>query len=351
MPPVCLSGVARRASVPLKRAVRLLKQEGPYIERAHLPAKAEESECELWQRHSGHAPKPSCREMETCPQPTRVALIGEADVAGTTPGRLLLLASLTRLGVEGTFIDDDDDDELNSSSPLACALLLLFRASHISRARQLRASTQVPLCIPPEDVLALEDKQIFRSWCTAQGFGPWLPTLSTRGVYPAVAKWGTSRGCSGVRLLQNEHDLRRCPDESSCIIEEYIPGAQEFAFHFVAWEGRIVAHATCCYQFSSSLYCKGSVHGDMNCTATPVPLPGGADQLFRAVVRVMKYSGWGNIDFKLDSRGRVRMLELNPRIGLGLLYQESMGADFNRLLAAYVEVGTMQRAQGQRRST
>jgi len=274
-------------------------------------------------------------EIETRPHPTRVALIGEADVAGTASGRLLLLASLARLGVEGTFVDDDG---LDSSSPHACALLLLFRASHISQARQLQASTQVPLCIPAADILALEDKQLFRSWCTARGFGPWLPSLSSGGVYPAVAKWGTSRGCSGVRLLQSERDLERCPDDGSCVIEEYIQGDGEFAFHFVAWKGRIVAHATCRYQFCSSLYCKGSVDGAMDCTATSVPLPEGADQLFRAVVLTMGYSGWGDIDFKLDLRGDVRMLELNPRVGLGLLYQESMAADFIRLLAAYVEV-------------
>jgi hypothetical protein len=77
-----------------------------------------------------------CGELETCLHPTRVALIGEADVAGTASGRLLLLllASLARLGVEGTFVDDDG---LDASSPPACALLLLFRACHISQARQL----------------------------------------------------------------------------------------------------------------------------------------------------------------------------------------------------------------------
>jgi len=74
-----------------------------------------------------------CGELETCLHPTRVALIGEADVAGTASGRLLL-ASLARLGVEGTFVDDDG---LDASSPHACALLLLFRACHISQARQL----------------------------------------------------------------------------------------------------------------------------------------------------------------------------------------------------------------------
>jgi len=41
---------------------------------------------------------------------------------------------LARLGVEGTFVDDDG---LDASSPHACALLLLFRACHISQARQL----------------------------------------------------------------------------------------------------------------------------------------------------------------------------------------------------------------------
>jgi len=76
----------------------------------------------------------------------------------------------------------------------------------------------------------------------------------------------------------------------------------------------------------------------MDCTATSVPLPDGAYELFRAVVLAMGYSGWGDIDFKLDPSGVARMLELNPRVGLGLLYQESMGANFIRLLAAYVEV-------------
>jgi hypothetical protein len=47
---------------------------------------------------------------------------------------------------------------------------------------------------------------------------------------------------------------------------------------------------------------------------------------------------WCDIDFKLDPSSVARMLELNPRLGLGLLYQESMGANFIRLLAAYVEV-------------
>jgi hypothetical protein len=90
-----------------------------------------------------------------------------------------------------------------------------------------------------------------------------------------------------VRLLQSERDLKRCPRDGSCIIEEYVPGDSEFAFHFVAWERHIVAHATCRYQFCSSLYCKGSVDGAMDCTATSVPLPDGAYELFRAVVLAM----------------------------------------------------------------
>jgi carbamoylphosphate synthase large subunit len=170
--------------------------------------------------------------------------------------------------------------------------------------------------------------------------------LSSKGLeFPIVAKTSeAATGGSGVKIIDGLDALtmevdRRIKNHDAFILQESLPGIEEFTIHFVAHYGRLLA-AECFHSVfneknnkktgaTGSFYIKGSAsvgadipankgRGWLGCNNETLAL-----RLVERVTTGSLYNGNGCMQYKKSpATGKVKIIELNPRVCGGIMKEK-----------------------------
>lgn len=197
----------------------------------------------------------------------------------------------------------------------------LLRASPIAASRSL-----VPKA---EHVRIAQDKLLFNHWLIEAGFGDCVPRMYDQAtVFPLMRRARVDHWGQYSRLIRNEKELAQAEAEGEVpggtFLQECVPGREEQATHIIAVEGRILFKSTVTSRHRRPLFVKGKY----DIATGEKGRHGYAPPAIISIVQRLGYTGAACFDYKMEG-GRVRLFELNPRIG-GSFYKA--GGDF---LAAY----------------
>jgi carbamoyl-phosphate synthase large subunit len=121
--------------------------------------------------------------------------------------------------------------------------------------------------------------------------------------YPVIIKPRTGRGSRGVRLVHQPNELASVPMDGTFIAQAYLPGHEYTVDVLAGSDGRIAAVVP---------RLRIEVSDGVAVTSETVQ----CDTLIRAATEVAQIVGARsilNVQFRRDAKGRLRLLEVNPR--------------------------------------
>lgn len=215
--------------------------------------------------------------------------------------------------------------------PLTLADYDVMRANPLFRGKGLFPSLEAA------EICA--DKQRFRDWFSTRFDPEYLPG-QTGETACCIAKrrrggWGV-----GSYLIENGERaaLEAVRSDATMLLEDYVPGKREYAFHLLFDQGRALFAAKATYDHDRDYYVQGR---DYHRPATDVAHVDQVPEIFLDILAALDYSGTACIDYKLDEHGRVKILEVNPRFGASLL---RLAGSYAATYSEYVRSG-MPRSQ------
>lgn len=176
------------------------------------------------------------------------------------------------------------------------------------------------------------DKKIFNETILKSVYGWIIPPMfhEAARVYPYILKKRAQ--LSGVETFV----VRNATDEAShagrlgsyeYFCQSYVPGKLEYATHMLLVDGRVVYHSTNAYEMAGDFMVKGNAMKPIR-ELIGIDIHLGLIEGFGNLLRMIGFNGICCIDYKVFD-GRVRLLEVNPRVGFSLF------RDINRFLSAY----------------
>ena len=147
----------------------------------------------------------------------------------------------------------------------------------------------LPWWLPCEAASKMEDKFHAYNWFRDNGYGAFLPKICGLDETPFIIKLGNGRSGNSVFYVQDNEDLQRyLPLPNIAIVQAYIASPYEYAFHFIADDGRIILHETYQHDFqqqhkSLSHYIRG--HRDRNLVSNRYQL---SDQHFDVLSSIIQ---------------------------------------------------------------
>jgi carbamoylphosphate synthase large subunit len=146
--------------------------------------------------------------------------------------------------------------------------------------------------------------------------------LHTPAHYPIVAKTQFGDNSEGVWIVHDADELAALRDRHEpepVVLTEYIPGTCEYAFHFLAKQGKVLWSGLVEHDHSESgdwPYIRGQ-NGANGISRTCGEIP--RSSVLYAIVDALDFTGTGCFDFKVVD-GTVKLFELNPRPGYSLAF-------------------------------
>lgn len=170
------------------------------------------------------------------------------------------------------------------------------------------------------------DKVEFSKRMTASGFGAYLPRMlepaEIRGAdFPVVVKSRREANGRGTHVIHNQAELEpHLPSLGSgeALVQELIPGDEEFAAHLLMHEGMLMYATAIYYKMPRSHLIKGHEwkpvvrHWLPSCPFKPL--------WYEILQSLGITSGTVCIDYRLRD-GRPVIFEINPRLGASLTIQ------------------------------
>lgn len=198
----------------------------------------------------------------------------------------------------------------------------------------------IPWLLPTYAASEMEDKFKFHAWMHKNNLSDFLPKNKHITDYPYVLRIGNGFSAKYVFLVRNEAELNSLDfdiDTGKYICQEYILGAEEYAYHFIAVNGDIVKQNTYKHFFSDLIedryYIRG--RGFFNTAIESVDLDSEYDQILKAVIKKLAFTGSGCLDLKIHNN-HLYILELNTRMGGSLIFFDSVMNDLDSFLAANI---------------
>jgi hypothetical protein len=185
--------------------------------------------------------------------------------------------------------------------------------------------------LPTEQaLLTLRDKAKFAHYVLTQGLGEFQPVLyrHTHALkFPVAIKRTDLHAGNGIAradsLVQFLDLLGKRPFAGETVLAtEWIEGGQEYVTHAVVVRGRIRWHQSFEYRLEPGQVLR---RGSAGRHVRPIIVPNDVLRVFEALLSPLDYSGICNIDFKLTPERRLKIFEVNPRLGGSLLRREYLG--------------------------
>jgi hypothetical protein len=201
-----------------------------------------------------------------------------------------------------------DLDRFDLIVPLSLQGAGFIRRQHASiRARA------VPL--PDEACAALcHEKTRLNEKLVCAGFSSNIPAMGEHVQPPFVFKPISGENSDDCILVPDHDSMQRLREElerTGMFRQTAVPGACEYATHFLMQDGHLVRELTVRYHHDAPLFIKGSA------TQQPAVRTLGAcpdPDTLMAMLRCIDYSGVGCANYKMVN-GCLQLLEINPRIG------------------------------------
>ncbi len=170
----------------------------------------------------------------------------------------------------------------------------------------------VPL--PDADCSALcHDKPRLNKFLSDAGFAPNIPPMGDELEPPFVCKPIAGENSDDCLLVPDHAAQARMSAalaRPGMFRQAAVPGAVEYATHFLAHEGRLVRELTVRYHHDRPLFIKASGTAaavrTLDRCADPVTL--------QMMLRAIGYDGLGCANYKFE-QGRLQLIEINPRMG------------------------------------
>lgn len=124
---------------------------------------------------------------------------------------------------------------------------------------------------------------------------------------------------NGSKFIKNVSEINSF--DKDILIQEVIPGDKEYVAHIVAINGNITYCKVYCHQMKNELSICGA--GNDPLTTTLIEHTLDDIQIFEKFLIPCKYSGICCIDYKLSNNGIIKVMEINPRIGMSLLKSDT----------------------------
>jgi carbamoyl-phosphate synthase large subunit len=179
----------------------------------------------------------------------------------------------------------------------------------VSRARARFEALGCRVLVASPDCLALcLDKHVLIEAC--HGVAPvpestiLTPMADLRNIrYPLLVKPRSGAGGRGVVVVQSPQELASCPQDGSCLVQEYLPG-EEYSVDVLAnADGHVVAAVPRArLKVDSGIAVTARSFHDAELEDAAI-----------AVARRIGLTFTANIQFKRDRSGRAKLLEVNVR--------------------------------------
>lgn len=170
--------------------------------------------------------------------------------------------------------------------------------------------------IPENDVVALcDDKLRFNTFLIENGFRDHIPALYEAPVFPYIRKPKTGDFGSGCMIVRSRRDERLLPSMTADdFLQEYVSGVREYATHILYVDNVVRYSSAFVYFMPGSGLVRGQKHMGFRrrYTTDPKHL-----ELFTAILSLIGYRGTCCFNYKIN-KGKVAILELNPRYGASL---------------------------------
>lgn len=173
----------------------------------------------------------------------------------------------------------------------------------------------------------LRNKANFADYTKAAGLTGLCPQMypdGKRAVYPCVLKRTDMNAGNGVAIVFSADHLQDLLSQKMWyqkpyILQEYIPG-RDYVTHMVCKSGKILWHHS--YQYD---------HFDLQIRRGPstgreITVSSSLLGQFEKFLQPLSFTGPCNFDYKFSPDGRLKVLEINPRLGGSLMAPERVEA-------------------------
>lgn len=202
------------------------------------------------------------------------------------------------------------------------------------------SSLGIPWLLPTYAASEMEDKFKFHAWMHKNKMDHYLPARRHILDFPNVLRIGNGYSAKYVFLIRNEAELNALDfdiDTGKYICQEYILGAEEYAYHFIAVNGDIVKQNTYKHFFSDLIqdqyYIRG--RGFFNKSIQSGAINPEHDKILKTIVKKLAFTGSGCIDFKIYDQ-HLYILEFNTRMGGSLIFFDEILNDLDSYLDTHI---------------
>lgn len=187
-------------------------------------------------------------------------------------------------------------------------------------------------------VKMLGDKARFAEYCRRRGLSEVCPASYAtfeEARFPCVLKRSDLNNGEGVEIVESAaHGQRLLASErfagKEWILQEHIRFNVDYTIHCVCIGGRIRWHATYAFLLDSPQIRTREI-GDLRRVETPAQtIP-----ILEALLVPLNYSGPCNVDCTWDADGKLKIFEINPRLGGSLMRPQNV-ADLEACLSVMI---------------
>ena len=173
----------------------------------------------------------------------------------------------------------------------------------------------------PVVVEALGDKRLFHELAARCGVTDALPVHyadANAAVYPCVCKTRCGAYGQGVSIVRTHSEILQCGGADAVVLQELVRGPVEFCASLLVVDGVIRRVSRTAYTYEADEYIWPRVGERRTKRRHRSTLDPSERQVFERLLR--DFSGLCNVNFKYAADGKMRILEVNPRLGADLVY-------------------------------
>lgn len=178
--------------------------------------------------------------------------------------------------------------------------------------------------IPCETALkTFRYKDSFHKYALEQNLSSYCPTVYNKLEsihYPCVLKRTDLNAGYGIAFVRSSQELEVLLDKPlwkghPFVIQEFIPGTREYVLHCICQFGKI--YWNCSYSYDLNF--EGIRTSQTYVQMEKCHFGNHLISKIEKFLLPLKYSGPCNIDFKFTKSGKLKILEINPRLGGSLM--------------------------------
>lgn len=182
--------------------------------------------------------------------------------------------------------------------------------------RRQPAHVRVRMLPLPDEGCALlcHDKPRLNRTLIQAGFREHVPPMGEDIPPPYVCKPDSGENSEFCVLVPDGATEQRLADslrKPGLFRQAAVWGRTEYASHFIMRDGRLVRELSVKYHHDTPLFIKHQGTDGSVSTLGHCPDP----RTLEAMLRAIGYDGVGCANFKLDPRGQLQLIEINPRMG------------------------------------